>query len=324
MSQPWRLGALVLAALGWGSSAAFTKHALDGFPPITLLAVQLVVANLILWPVLAVRGMRRPSAPWRFALLGFFEPALAYTGLTLGLGYTTAANASLLSSLESCFVVILAALFLGERIGRRSAFGLFLAVIGVAVLNRADSVNAISLGDMLITGGALSAAIYVIFASRVAPHVDPVEMTTYQFGFGLLFTLPAAAVQWLSGHERLADPAPAGDHWIAAVAGGGLGFAMSFLLYNFAIRTVPAGAAGMTLNLIPVFGVIAAVVGLNEPFTLTQALGAALIVGGLVAFPHPGGDDTPAVPSPAPQALVAAAAASPPTTTTGRSLANER
>ncbi|MGB2571032.1 DMT family transporter [Micromonospora citrea] len=316
MRRPWHLAALVVAALGWGSSAAFTKYALDGFPPITLLVVQLVVANLILWPALAVRGMRRPSAPWRFALLGFFEPALAYTGLTLGLGYTTAANASLLSSLESCFVVILAALFLGERIGRRSAFGLALAVIGVAVLNRADSVNAVSVGDMLIMGGALSAAIYVIFASRLAPHVDPIEMTTYQFGFGLLFTLPVAGVQWTSGQERLTELTPAGGHWAAAVAAGGLGFAMSFLLYNFAIRKVPAGAAGMTLNLIPVFGVLAAIIGLDEQFTLTQAVGAALIVGGLAAFPH-GGGDTTVVPSPAPPAPVAVAAVPPPATTSG-------
>ncbi|WP_169454367.1 DMT family transporter [Catelliglobosispora koreensis] len=279
--------ALLGAVLCWGGSTAVTKYALGGFPPMTLLLIELVVANLILWPLLIIRkGLTRPDRLWRFALLGFFEPALAYAGLNLGLVHTTAANAALLASLEAVFVVLLAVWFLRERMSRRAMAGVALAAAGVAVLQGARPILALELGDVLIAGGALSAAIYVVMASRMASSVDPITMTCYQFGFGLIFATPVVASQWLTGQELLVLTVSPG-YWITAILAGTMAFVAPFLLYNYAITVVHASTAGMALNLIPVFGVLAAVIAIGERLTAGQLLGAILIVGGLMMFTAP-------------------------------------
>ncbi len=59
------------------------------------------------------------------------------------------------------------------------------------------------------------------------------------------------------------------------------GSAVPFLLYTFAASRLPAARAGMLSNLIPVFGVAAAVLLLDERLALTQLLGAVLVVAGL-------------------------------------------
>ena len=71
--------------------------------------------------------------------------------------------------------------------------------------------------------------------------------------------------------------------WVAAVATGLLGSAIPFLLYTFAVARLPASRTGLPLNLIPVFGVLSAVVLLDERLVTAQLLGAGLVVAGLGA-----------------------------------------
>lgn len=240
---------LTLAAIGWGSATTATKYALDGFGPLTLLLVKLTAAAAVLWVVLAVRGIPRTERKGRFAVLGLFEPTLAYGGLTLGLIYTTATNASLLGASEACFVVALAAIFLKERIGARSLIGLLLAFVGVLLIEQVFTVSSdLNVGDLLVVGGDLAAAIYVILAVKVAATTESLPMTAYQFGFGALLALPFAVWQWLSGREQFptdVDP----RFWLVAVLIGGVGFVGSYVLYNYVINFVPAGLAGVNTSL---------------------------------------------------------------------------
>lgn len=278
---------LIVAAVGWGCATTATKYALAGFGPVTMLLVKLAAASAVLWAVLLVRGRRpTPEEPGkgRFALLGLFEPALAYGGLTVGLTYTTATNASLLGVTESIFVLVLAAMFLRERIRRRSVLGLALAVVGVLLLDGGRFGAGFNLGDLIIIAGSAAAAIYVTLAAKTAPSVDTVTMTTYQFSFATVFVLPLAVLPWLTGQE----PPPttvAPRFWLAAMFVGGVCFALSYLLYNHAITQVPAGMAGVILNMVPVIGVLTAVVFLSERLTAWHIAGAVLVVGGIMLFP---------------------------------------
>ncbi|WP_232664266.1 DMT family transporter [Pseudonocardia sp. TRM90224] len=283
---------LVVAAVGWGLATTATKFALGGFGPMTMLVVKLAAATIVLWAVLLIRGRAAPSERpardrLRFALLGLFEPALAYGGLTLGLTFTTAANASLLGVTESIFVLVLAAIFLGERIGGRGLLGLLLAVAGVLALGGHDLLGGgvgFAVGDLIVVAGSVAAAVYVTLAAKVAPTVDPLTMTTYQFTYGTLFVAPLGLWSWLTGREPF-PTAVAPQFWLAAIFVGGVCFALSFLLYNSAIRHVPAGMAGLILNMVPVIGVLSAVVLLSETLTVWHIVGSALVVVGIVLFP---------------------------------------
>lgn len=283
-SRSLRYAALVVAAASWGSAGALIKFALGSWPPLTLLVVQLAAANLVLWTILLIRGYRRPVRLWRVLLLGVFEPGLAYALLTIGLLWTSAANAAVISALESFFVIVLAAVFLRERITARTGLGLAAALLGVLVLEWAGGVDGFHGGDVLVAAAILSAAVYVIIARTVAPDEDALTLTAHQFLAGLILTLPFAATRWANGGEAALAPHPLSS-WIAALAVGVIGYGASFVLYNYAIASTSAGLSSMIINLMPVFGLVAAWIVLGEGIAGWQWLGAALVLSSILIFP---------------------------------------
>ncbi len=195
------LAALITASLFWGTAVSVTKYALRGFGPITLLAISLIAGTAVLWIIVMLRG-HRPPPPWRRALLlGLFEPALAYAGDLLGLARTSAANGALLSGLESVFIVILAAVFLRERITGRITAALALALAGVAALEGTGPFAGAGLGDLLVLAGVLSAAAYTIVARGMGDESDPLTVTACQFTIATILILPAVTVVWATHAE---------------------------------------------------------------------------------------------------------------------------
>lgn len=285
------LAELVLAAACWGGGNVAVKYAVGGIPAMTLLMIELLAATAVLWGVLLIRRWRDPSRVLRcraatirrVALLALFEPALTYAGDNLGLTHASAADASLLAGTESIFVVILAVLVLKVKIGRVAVVAVLLAAVGVAALAGSVPSLAAGWGDLLVLAGSLSAAIYVTLASKVAPDMDALTMTGYQFLAGTILSTPFAVVQWSIDGQVLPHAATAGQ-WLAGLGAGVGGLALSFLLYNHAISRVNVATAGMILNLIPIFGLVGAVVALGESLDRWEVIGAVLILAGLAAF----------------------------------------
>ncbi len=275
MSTKLPLLALLIASVFWGTAISATKYALDGFGPVTLLAVSLVSGTVVLWLAILVRGHGRAPGWRRLALLALFEPALAYGGEMLGLNRTTAANGALLTGLESVFVVLLAAVFLREGITRRIGFAVAVAVAGLAILE-GTSFAGPGVGDLLVLGGVLSAAAYTIVARGLDGGCDSLTLTAYQFSIASLLVLPVATGAWATHTEAMPTQVSA-RYWLAALVVGILGYAGSFVLYNFAIVRVAAGPASIIINLIPVFGLISAVLWLGDAMTPPRVIGASLI-----------------------------------------------
>jgi drug/metabolite transporter (DMT)-like permease len=276
MNRRGPVAALCLAAVSFGSANTGTKYALGGFDPVGLLAVELVLATAVLWCCVSLRGFRRPASLGRVLLLGLFEPALAYLGQTAGLDRTSATNGALIMGLECVFVVVLAAVVLHEPIGVAVTVAIGLAVVGLVVLESGDHLAGPGLGDTLVLVGSLCAAGYTIIARGLSPVDDPLSVTAVQFTAATVVALPVAAVAWATGAQSV--PVDVEPRFVAA-AGlvGVVGFAGSFLLYNFAIATVEAAPAAVVVNLIPAVGLVTAVLFLGERPTSYALTGAFLI-----------------------------------------------
>lgn len=287
--------ALVVASFGWGSAGTFTKYALASWPPMTLITIELVAANVVLWTVLLVRGYGRRPPLGRLAVLGALEPGIAYALITIGLTYTSASNTAVLTGTESCMVVVLAAVFLRERIGLRGVAGMLLAVAGVIALHGFHGVSEVNIGDLLVLLGTLSAAVHVLVTRDLAKDLDTVTMTAHQFLAGLLFVLPFSVYLWGTGQETV-DLSVPWQSWVAAVLIGVGGYGGSFLLYNYALAEVSAGLSAIVVNLIPVFGLGTAILVLGESLTVQAGLGAVLIVASISIFSQE--DEHPATPAP--------------------------
>jgi O-acetylserine/cysteine efflux transporter len=275
--------ALVVAAGLWGAAVSGTKYALGGFDPVTLLSVELLAAAGVLWAALLVRGYRRPGSWWLPALLGLLEPALAYLGDTFGLSLTSAVHGAVISGLESGLVVLLAALLLRETATRPAILAIVVALGGLAVLASAGAGGGTAAGDLLVAGGVLSASLYTIVAKRFDDGSDALSLTAWQFAVATSASLLVTITHWTAGSgARAVSAAP--RFWLVAVLVGVGGFGVSFLLFNMAIVQVDAGRTAVVLNLIPVFGVVSAVVFLREGMTSRDALGAVLVGSSVLYF----------------------------------------
>jgi drug/metabolite transporter (DMT)-like permease len=57
---------------------------------------------------------------------------------------------------------------------------------------------------------------------------------------------------------------------------------LAFLFYARGLRNVDPGSAVSLMNLVPVFGLIFAAVGLREPVSVTQVVGGLVVIAGVL------------------------------------------
>jgi drug/metabolite transporter (DMT)-like permease len=281
------VGAAIGATLCWGAGMTLTKLALGHFEPSQLLVVQLLASIAFLVLVLLATGTLTTS--WsqlrRNSWLGFLEPGLAYYLGLEGLNRITAAEAVVLSSTESIMVVLLAWIFAIER---PRGVVLILAVVGAAGavmvagshLRHAD--GALSLwGDMLLLGGVLSAAVYVVWSSRLASVTEPVPALIGQQLVAVLF---AASIHVVFGDGGFSVASVSNYGWLLAFTSGIVQYACAFWLYLWALKGLRTDEAGMYLSLIPVFGLMIALPVLGERLTALQWMGTIVIIGTIVVL----------------------------------------
>lgn len=278
-------GALAAAAACWGVVTPAEKYAVGGIGPFATLLVECMAAAIVvsLNPRIRVRGRQTPL--WRYALLGLLEPGLTFGALNLGLRHTSAGSAALLDGLQPCFLLILGVVLLGEQATFRATVAVGIATAGVVVVTAWHATLAVGAGDVLVLLAPLAGSLASIVVSRLSAVADAVEITTYQLWFGYGWSVLFAALAWATGGQRWPD----WQDWhalVVAAAAGIVGLLVASLLYNFGIARAPMRVAGMSLNLIPVFGVAAAVVGLSESITTGQVIGGVLILAGMLAFPY--------------------------------------
>jgi drug/metabolite transporter (DMT)-like permease len=281
----------VAAAIGatvcWGAGMTLTKLALGHFEPSLLLLVQLLASIGFLIVILLATGIR--STSWSQVLrnsgLGVLEPGLAYFLGLEGLNRISAAEAVVLSSTESIMIVLLAWMFAIER---PRGVVLLLAIIGAAgaVLVAGSHLQyaggTISLwGDLLVLGGVLSAAVYVVCSSRRAAVTEPIPALIGQQVVAVLFALGIHLA--ISGTGFSIPSAPASG-WLLAATSGIVQYGCAFWLYLWALKGLRTDEAGLYLSLIPVFGLMIAIPVLGESLTTQQWVGTLVIIGTIIVM----------------------------------------
>lgn len=134
------LGVLAMAALALGIVIA--KPVLDHSPVLWATATRQVGCLLVLGPIALasprrreILGLFRPSPAWRFmlpgALLGSYVSLILWIA---GMKYTKVGVAAILNQSSVIYILILAALFLGEPFTRRKVTASVLALAGILLV----------------------------------------------------------------------------------------------------------------------------------------------------------------------------------------------
>jgi probable blue pigment (indigoidine) exporter len=271
--------ALVLAAAAWGTGTVVAKRAVAEIPPLTLLAIQLAASLVALVVLMRVRRISivDPSAPALLGRLGILNPGLAYALSLLGLAHISASLSVLLWALEPILILVLAAWFLSERIGPVVLGLSFVAISGLLLVAYEPGTAGSAIGVTLTIAGVVCCAIYTVVTRRwIATSDSTAPVVIAQQAHALAVALIAVVGLWIAGGAVRPDHvSPIG--WASAIGSGVLYYAVAYWLYLFALRTVPASLAAASFYLVPVFGVAAGFLLLDERLDPGQWLGVAVV-----------------------------------------------
>jgi len=272
--------ALGITVLIWSYSWIVMKQALRYAGPFEFAALRYALGTLVLFVVLL--AMRRPLRPP--ALAGTIVVGLAQTAAFQGLSQlalTTGGvgHVALLAYAMPFWAVLLAWALLDDRPTRRHWVGIVLAAIGlVCVIAPWEGLGSTE-GTVYALLGGMFWALGTIVSKKIfiRDRPDPLTFTTWQMGFGSLALIAVA----LCRPERPIEWTPP---FVGLLAYSVLlATSLAWALWLLVVQRLPATIASLSSLAVPVTSVLMAWAILAEAPGLSEWIGVAFVVAGLIA-----------------------------------------
>jgi drug/metabolite transporter (DMT)-like permease len=282
----WAL--LLSLSILWGGSFFFIGVAVQELPPLTIVALRVGLAALILNGLLGMLGLRLPAdrRVWvAFAGMGVLNNVGPFTLIAWGQTHIPSGLASILNATTPLFAVLVAHWFTSdERMSGNRLAGVGVGFAGVVVMIGPAALQAAGT-DLLAQLAGLAAALFYavsgVFGRRFkALGVAPMLTAAGQLSASSLILVPLALA--VDQPWRLA--APSLPTWGALLGLAALSTALAFVLYFRILASAGATNVLLVTLLVPVSAILLGSLGLGERLEAKQFLGMALIAVGLVAI----------------------------------------
>lgn len=281
--------ALLLAlSVLWGGSFFFVGVAVEALPTLTIVAVRVALAAIILLAALRALGIAMPIGRrvWAaFLGMGLLNNAVPFTLIVWGQSHIASGLAAILNATTPLFTVILAhALTADEKLTPGRVVGVLAGITGVAVLVGGAALASPGVGvlaQLACLGGALSYALAGIFGRRFrALGVAPMATAAGQLVASSALLLPLALI--LDAPWTLPVPGPA---VLGALAGlAALSTSLAYVLYFRLLATAGATNLVLVTFLIPISALLLGVAVLGETLLPKHLVGMGCIGLGLAAI----------------------------------------
>ena len=278
----WAL--MLLLSLLWGGAFFLGKVAVDALPPLTVVAVRVSLAAVMLNAVLLVTGRRLPQGRglWvRFMVLGLLNNALPFSLIFWGETRISSGLASILNASSPAWCILLAHfLTRDEKLTPNKALGVVLGLLGAVTLIGWDILvgergNAVA--QLAVVGAAVSYGLAGIY-SKQFNAVPPLVLSTAQLTCAAVWMIPAALLTYPAGVPFAPDLKV-----VLALLGLALFCsALAYILYFRILATAGASNALLVTLLVPVSANALSVAFLGERIGVSQVVGMALIGLGLL------------------------------------------
>ncbi len=266
----------------WGSLYVATTVALRSTPPLTLLFFRYAVASAALAVPIVVgkRNIRIPRRDWPGVfLIGAVGYFLSVAIQNYGTMLAGASAASLVNAMTPISITALAVCFLRERFTAAKAFATVCAIAGAVVVLSGGGSGGAALGIVLSIVAVFFWSLSSILARRVTAWYDPLAVSCWGMFVAMACSLPAAAVELaVVPHGQLFS-----RENVASVAYLGIvATALPSVLWNMSLARIDASVCGLFYPIQPLVSVALGATLLGERVGLRFAVGAALIIVGVV------------------------------------------
>lgn len=291
------LGGLIVCNMIWSAHPAMAKLVLaDVSPAMTawLRYLSAFVAYLIAVPFLRKKGygpaFLKPRTFRDGALVltvGFMAFCLAPLLQMTGLQSSRATDNALIVAMEPLMTVALARIVIGERLSQAHYIAFGLALSGFALLSGMPSAIDFSghssnlIGNLLMLAALTGEASYSVFSLKLLERFPPLGIFGSALGVGVgILTLSTYAIEgshMFAQLSHLSLKSLSGLLWL-----GPMGTAFAYFYWMSVLREASVATIALTLFIQPVLGALWGYTFLSESLSGAQAMGAILIIAGVM------------------------------------------
>ncbi len=269
---------VVLTFLGavWGSAFIFIKVAAPEFGAIGLVQARLTIASLVFIPILLRKKyliLLRPA--WKHSLvLAVTNNAIPFSLFSYGSFGADSNILAILNATTAFNTMIIALLWLGEKVTLKQIFGLVLGFIGVIILVNPESSSTSIISALYCLIGAACYSFSTVFIQKYSEKTDKMVLIGWSIIFSCFIMIPFTLL-------NLPPQIPSANALLSATWLGSISTGLAFFGYVYLIEKIGAVKTSTVAYFLPVFGIIWGALFLNEVITGGIILGCATILIGV-------------------------------------------
>jgi drug/metabolite transporter (DMT)-like permease len=304
-------GLLLAMVLVWGANFSLVKVLLRHLTPLAFNSVRLLISSaLFLLAIATTRTLERgrkargrnsgranPASrqglsvfgassrltgrDWAImVILGVFGHFLYQLFFVEGLARTSVANASLIIGCTPLVIALASAALGTDRIQRMHWIGAALSFYGIyLVVGRGARLSNVSfLGDLMMIGSVACWTVYTLVGRELLTRHSALIVTAYSMVIGTALYVPYSARDLASTDWASVVPSV----WVGIFASGLLALNIAYIIWYMAVQRLGSARTAVYSNLVPVAALAIAALWLGDPIPLTTAVGAGLVIAGLL------------------------------------------
>lgn len=272
-----REAALALSVpLLWGTGFTIAKPAVEHFPPVFMMALIYAIAAIVM---IVLPPYRRIQTSWYAAfVIALFGATFQASLIFSGLGELDASLTVLVVQTQVPFAVLASAVLVGEALQARKICGIAVAFSGVAIVAGLPDSPPETVPLMLVLLGAGCWGIGQALARQLGRDE----------GKQMLLVVSICAVPQLvvgsmvveQGQVSSIQTADSMD-WMALAYVGLGGFSLAYVIWYHLLSRCRVDEVTPFVLLMPLVGLVASSVLLNETISVVKVVGGVVIVFGL-------------------------------------------
>lgn len=286
------LATMILLCAIWGTQQVAIKLAAPDIPPLMQMALRSGLSALLVGLLSWGRGERLSfrDGTWRPGLLAGVLFAAEFLFVGEGLRHTQASHIAVFLYTSPVFTALgLHWLVPAERLRRLQWVGIGVAFAGIVVAFGGGWLQGgvsprMLWGDTLGLLAALAwGATTVVVRVSALSEALPTQTLLYQLVGAFALLLPVALLAGQAGHVSLTPVA-----WASLLFQGVVVSFASYLAWFWLLRRYLASSLSVFSFMTPLFGVTAGILVLHERADITFAVGAVLVLTGIIVVSAPG------------------------------------
>lgn len=277
---------LLLAALIYGGNVIAGRLIAGKVPPITLSAIRVVLALIILLPLAwpSIKKAPRPNLKelLQLMLMSILGITIPYVSLLLGLQHTTGTNASVIFATLPAVTNTLLFLIYKVKPSKFQTIGMVTSFLGlVVVFTQGNPLHLFSfnlgIGELYLFINVLAIGLFNLLGQSIMLKFSSLVTSVYSLIIATLMLIPMGAWQLHSFNWHVSW-----SSWLIILYMGFMAAGIAFFLNLYGIDKIGSGQASIFNNMQHVFSISLSILILDESLATYHWLGFILVISGII------------------------------------------